>query len=325
MIERFTKFHTKSPEGYVYASYGSAGYLKNVLASVLTLRRYDTVRPVILFCSEEHKELLDKYSLGYLFKSVELLPGENASVPGFKHNIHKFMPFDKNLILDSDIVWCRDPNPLWQSLSPYKFTITGNEKADVFFGGPKGFSVLIDILLRRRERTLKRFGLTYLSRVQAGMIYAADKETATNICDLSKSFFKRQDETHFRSRREEKGREEESCEWSLAMAMAKSKIQVYKWLNGYESPQLDFIESFTEYSPGFEDVMCRYYSDQFVYDLKGLKNHTLQKFLIRILSMFPGKGDHLYVTPYCLHFGWMHQKEVLNTFSETCWRELTEK
>ncbi|MCC5940946.1 MAG: hypothetical protein JJU37_05335 [Balneolaceae bacterium] len=325
MNEHLTNFQTKSPEGYVYASYGSAGYLKNVISSVITLRRYDTKRPVILYCSKEHQKLLDKYSLEYLFKSVEVLSAEHASIPGFKHNIHMFMPFEKNLILDSDIVWCRDPNTLWQSLSPYKFTITGNEKADVFFGGPKGFSVLIDILMRRRERTLKRFGLSYLSRVQAGMIYAADKDETSKICELSKLFFKRQDETHFRSRREEKGREEESCEWSLAMAMASSKIQVYPWLNGYESPQLDFIESFTQYSTGFEDVKCLYYSDQFVYDLKGLKNRTIQKILIRILSMLPGKGDHLYVTPYCLHFGWMHQKEALKSFSESCWRELTEK
>ena len=323
MNENLTKFQTKSPEGYVYSSYGSAGYLKNVIASVITLRRYDTQRPVILYCSEKHKELIEKYSLQYLFKSVELLEPENASIPGFKHNIQKFMPFEKNLILDSDIVWCRNPDPLWQSLSSTKFTITGNEKADVFFGGPKGFSVLIDILLRRRERTLKRFGLSYLSRVQAGMIYAADLEVTEKVCELSKEYFKRQDETHFRSRREEKGREEESCEWSLAMAMVSSKIQVYPWLNGYESPQLDFIESFTEYTQGFENVKCLYYSDQFVYDLKGLKNRTLQKILIGILSMFPGKGDHFYVTPYCLHFGWMHQKEALKTFSENCWRELT--
>lgn len=325
MNDHLTKFNTKSPEGYVYTSYGSIGYLKNVIASVITLRRYDTERPVYLYCTDEHQKVLDKYSLRYLFKDVGTLPDENASIPGFKHNIEKFMPFEKNLLLDSDIVWCRDPNPLWQSLSPYKFTITGNEKADIFFGGPKGISVLLDVFLKRRQRTLKRFGLTYLSRVQAGMIYAADSETVSQICKLSKEYFSMQKKTHFRSRKEEKGREDESCEWSLAMAMASHKIQVFPWLNGFESPQLDFIENFTEYTDGFENVSCLYYSDQFVYDLKGLKNRTIQKILISILSMLPGKGDHFYVTPFCLHFGWMHQKEALNTFSESCWRRLTDE
>lgn len=323
MFENLTKFQVKSSEGYVYASYGPVSYLMNVIASTITLRRYDTERPVYLFCSKEHVEIIDKHSLRCLFKKVETLPDEYASIQGFKHNIQKFTPFEKNLILDSDIVWCKDPNPLWKALSPYRFTITGNQKADIFFGGPKGFKVLIDVFFRRRERTLKRFGLTYLSRVQAGMIYSADFNAAKAVCDQSKEFFHQRNNTHFRSRKEEKGRQDESCEWSLAMAMAKSKLQVFPWLNGYESPQLDFIENFTKYDSEFKEVSCLYYTDQFVYDLKGLKNKSLQKILINILSILPGKGDHFYVTPYCLHFGWMHQKEALNKFSETCWRKLT--
>ena len=106
------------------------------------------------------------------------------------------------------------------------------------------------------------------------------------------------------------------------MAMAKLEVQVIPWLNGYESPQLDFIESYTEYDKDFKKVKCLLFGDQFIYDLKGLKKRWLQKLLIRAFTLIPGKGDYLYVTPYCLHFGWFHQKEPLNDFSERCWQNL---
>ena len=307
-------------EGYVYATYGSLKYLKHVIASVVTLRRYDTNRPVALFCSEKHKRALEERFLDHLFDHIFLLPEEYRSITGFKHNVYRFMPFGKNLYLDSDIIWCREPANLWRAFSAYDFTITGNQVSDLFFGAHKGIGVLKDILLKRRKRTLKRFGLTYLSRVQSGMIYAESEELTRNVCELAKEMLDQKKRTHFRSRKEEKGRSEESCEWSFAMAMSKLKIQVIPWLNGFESPQLDFIDRYTNYDDDFRSVSCLLFSSQFIYDLKGLKNRFLQKFLINLLTFFPGKGDYMYVTPYCLHFGWYHQKEPLDRFSEICWR-----
>ena len=214
---------------------------------------------------------------------------------------------------------------MWKSFSGYSFTITGNQIADLFFGATKGVAILKDYFLGRRAKTLKNFDLTYLSRVQAGMIYTSDDNLAKQVCEQSKMFFDNRKETHFRSRIEEQGRNEESCEWSLAMAMAKLKLQVYPWLNGYESPQLDFIEDYTTYNQDFKEVECLVYSNRFVYDLKALKSKWLQTLLIKLLSLMPGKGDYLYVTPYCLHFGWYHQKEPLDKFSESCWHNLIKK
>lgn len=308
-------------EGYVYSTYGKIKYLKHAVASVKTLRRYDDKRPVALFCSDAHKDLLSEYSID-LFTHIFHLPDEFRSITGFKHNAYRFMPFKNNLLLDSDILWCKNPDNLWEHFYPYEFTITGNQSSDLFFGAPKGFPVLKDIFLRRRKRTLKRFDLTYLSRVQSGLIYAADYKLTKQVCELAKEMLSRRSETHFRSRKEEVGRSEESCEWSFAMAMAKLKIQVIPWLNGYESPQLDFIENYTRYDKDFKDVQCLLFSNKFIYDLKGLKSRFLQKILISTFTSLPGKGDYLYVTPYCLHFGWYHQKKPLDAFSEKCWQNL---
>lgn len=321
MSDKF-KGNKKGAEGYVYNSYGKIKYLKYAVASVSTLRRYDTSRPAAIFCSPAHADYLKSPSLDSVFDHIFILPEENQSITGFKHNICDFMPFGKNIYLDGDIVACRDPNRLWVSFSAYDFTTTGNHSADNFFGGPKGLGIVKDIVLRRRRRTLRRFGLTYLPRIQSGVMYASDYEATKKVCDKAKELLEMKSETHFISRLEEAGRSEESCEWSLAMAMALLEKQVYPWFNCYESVQLDFIDSFTEYDQDFKSVNCLYYTNKFIYNFRGFPIKWIQKSLIRLFTFFPGKGDLLYVTPYFLHFGWYHQKKPFIDLAERIWEEL---
>ncbi|MEX2601420.1 MAG: hypothetical protein WD355_07220 [Balneolaceae bacterium] len=317
-VRRFSK-----EEGYVYNSYGPATYLKHVVASLSTLRRYDKDRPVALVCTDEHRQLLKEYQLTSMFDEILPIREEHASIVGFKHNLHSYMPFRRNLYLDSDIVWCRNPDPLWTSLSIYDFTITGLQVSDNFFGASKSFSVLSDILFQRRSRTLNRFGITQLSRVQSGMIYGADKELTRSICGLAADILSRKGETHFQSRLSEKGRNQESCEWSLAMAMAKKNLQVYPWHQGHESPQLDYLKEYTRHDPDFRKVECTFYCDPFVYSLRGLKSNWIRTRLLWLFSLFPGMGDYIKTTPYCLHFGWVHQKKPFFDFAERNWMRLT--
>ncbi len=56
--------------------------------------------------------------------------------------------------------------------------------------------------------------------------------------------------------------------------------------------------------------------------MRGLKNKNVRKLLVKILSFIPGKGDYLKTTPYCLHFGWYHQKQPFYEFSERTWNAL---
>lgn len=309
-------------EGYIYTTYGHPKYLKHAVASVVSLRRYDQERPVALVCEEKHKKMLEEQNLSGIFDIIHVLSSDRASIVGFKHNIHEFMFFEKNIFLDSDIVWCKDPNGLWQSFKPFPFTITGTQVSDNFFGGPKNVGIIGDIFFRRRQRTLKHFGLTYLSRVQTGLIYAQDYNLTKKVCEFSQKMLDRKKETHFRSRTLEQGRSEESCEWSMAMAMSKLNLPVFPWLQGHTSPQLDYISDLTSHDSSFEYVVCKYYCDQFVYNLRGLKNKWLRKLLTKLLSFIPGKGDYLKTTPYCLHFGWYHQKQPFYEFSERTWNAL---
>lgn len=305
-------------EGYVYPVYGDLRYLKLAVASAVTLRRYDRVRPIALICEEHHEQALREHGVT-VFDRIERIASEHRSIVGFKHHVHAYPLFDRTLFLDTDMVWCRNPDPLWTSLSAHRFTITGSLKADIFFGAPKGILVLRDSLLGRRKRTLRRFGLTYLPRVQSGMIYMRDPDLASLVCQTAGHILDRRVETHFQSRTKESGRTLESCEWSLAMAMSTHNVPVYPWLSGLDSPQLDYISDLTEHDADFEQVRCRFHTDPFIYSLRGLKQAGLRTIITKVMSVLPGKGDFMMVTPYVLHFGWYHQKRPMVAFADRVW------
>jgi len=283
-------------QGYIYVSYGKEKYLRHAVASALTIRRFDKERPIAIACPKAHLEVLEREGLRDIFEVKYELAPEHCSIVGFKHHLEKFLFFEQSIFLDSDIIWCRQPDSLWQTFEGFPFTITGNETADNFFGAPKGVAVLGDILLRKRRRTLRRFGLTYLSRVQSGVIYAQDDALTAEVCTTARQMLSRIDETHFQSRLKESGRTMESCD----------------------------IYNYTEHDEAFEEVKCLYYPNSLVYSLRGLKSGTLQRFLTGLLTFF-GKGDHMYVTPYCLHFGWLHEKHPFLYFAEKIWEETIKK
>lgn len=307
-------------EGYVFHTFGSTRFLQHVVASVATLRRWDDHRPVALFAPAHHREALARSGLDSMFDVLEELPEQHQSVVGFKHNLHRFMPFARNLFVDCDMVWCRDPGPLWRQFAAYPFTATGVERSDFYFGGPKGLGVVIDYLLDRRRRTMRHFGLTYLPRVQAGVIYAQDRETTRQVCEAATGFLNRRAETHFRSRLKE-GRTEETCEWGLAMAMSSLGLSIVPWLQGHRSPQLDYVEGLTEFDDGFHDIKCKYYTDRLVYFMRGFPSRRMRDLLIRAFSRLPGRGDYIIVTPFVLHFGWLRYKDVFERFAERVWLE----
>jgi hypothetical protein len=311
-------------EGYVFHSYGPDRYAKHAVASVHTLRRHDPDRPVALYCPESHRAFLERRRLDATFDRIELLPTEHRSIVGFKHHLHRFKPFDRSLFVDADMVWCRDPDPLWQQFAAFPFTATGLQNADHFFGGPKGLGVLVDVLLQRRRRTLRRFGLTHLPRVQAGMIYAEDSDTTQAICERAAAFLSRADETHFQSRLVE-GRSEETCEWSLAMAMSDLDLHVFPWLQGRNSPQLDYIDALVDHDPTFREVTYRFYTSPFVYSLRGLPNAAIRDALLSLAEHMPRMGEYAEFTPYVLHFGWLHQKAPFHDFADRVFERLTDE
>jgi hypothetical protein len=279
---------------------------------------------VALFCPEHHRALLERRGLDAHFDVLEDLPREHRSIVGFKHHLHRFKAFERSLFVDADIIWCRNPDPLWRQFSAFPFTATGLQNADHFFGGPKGLGVVVDVLLGRRRRTLRRLGLTQLPRVQAGMIYAQDDACTREVDAAAASFLDRVGKTHFRSRLDE-GRSEETCEWSLALAMSKLDLHVFPWLQGRNSPQLDYIDALVTHDRDFEDVTYRFYTSRFVYSLRGIPNQEVLDTLLWLAERMPRMGEYVEFTPYVVHFGWLHQKAPFEAFAERAWARLTDE
>jgi len=312
----------RPPEGYVLASYGPERYLRHAVASATSIRRHDRQRPIALYCTSEHERLLRDAGLESLFEVIHELPQAHRSIVGFKHHLHRFMPFQRNLFADSDIVWCRDPTGLWERLRDFGFTATGIAEADIFFGAAKGPAVIGDVLLRRRARTLKRFGLSNLPRIQSGLMFAQDEDMTRQVCEAAQRFLARRDETHFRSRLSESGRTLESCEWSLAMAMQARDVPILPWRDGPDSPQVDYFRAATEHDADFTRVRYRYFHDRFVHELQSIRNPRIRTGMLRIAAL-AGRGDHLTMTPIALHFGWLHEKEPFETFARRTWEAVT--
>ena len=322
MNQTSEKQYSGQVEGYVYNSYGDLKYLKHVVASVVTLRRYDKNRPVAIVCDQGHQNYIQQYGLESYFDIVETLQPDHRSIVGFKHNTHQYMLFDRNMFLDSDMIWCRNPDRLWKSLDIYDYTVTGNLLADAFFGVYRKSSLLLDLLFNRRKKTLQRFGLTYLSRVQSGIIYASDHETTKRVNQEAQYFLSQTDRTHFKSRKLEKGRNQETCEWSLAMAMSKLDVPIYPWHKGHESSQLDYVSEIVEHDEDFTNISYTYYNDPLVDSLKATPNPTIRKLFRSLLSLLPGRGDYMRVTPYLLHFGFYKEKGPFFSFAERVWDRL---
>ncbi len=311
------------PEGYVFHSYGDEKHTRHAAVSALTIRRFDPERPIAIYCPSNHRAILEQSGAKLLFDVVEDLPEKHRSITGFKLHLDSFLPFERNLILDADMIWCRNPDPLWQQLSAYSFTATGLDRADFFFGGPKGLGVVFDIIADRRRRTMRRFGLTWLPRVQAGMVYSRDTRLAEEVCGKAREYLDRRRETHFRSRLDE-GRTEESCEWSMAMAMSSLDLPIHPWFQSFNSPQLDYITGMVEHDADFRKVSCRYYCDRRVYALRGIPNTRLRSALISLATRVPGRCDYHDVTPFALHFGWYHEKPTFWDFADRAWNGLVQ-
>ena len=311
------------PEGYVLHAYGPERYLHHAVASATALRRHDTRRPIALYCPDEHADRLRHHDLDGLFERVEPLPEAHRSIVGFKHHLDRFMPYARTLFVDSDIVWCRSPDAFWRALAPYPFTSTGDAEADIWFGAAKDATVLADLVLRRRARTLRRLGLARLPRVLTAIVFAQDRETTEAVCASARGFLARRDETHFKSRLDEKGRTLESCEWSLALAMSALGLDVFRWFRGAESPLLDYYPRPVTHDADFEHVSYRVWHDRLVYSVQGLPDARLQRALTAALTKLPGRGGFVDTTPVALHFGTLPFKAPFYAFASRVWAEAT--
>ena len=104
--------------------------------------------------------------------------------------------------------------------------------------------------------------------------------------------------------------------------MSHHKTPIFPWFQGHNSAQLDFIDGLTDYDPDFNNVTVDLYCDPFINSLRGIPNEKIRRRITKILSSWPGKGDLMKVTPFVIHFGWLHQKQPFYNFADRVWAQL---
>jgi hypothetical protein len=111
----------------------------------------------------------------------------------------------------------------------------------------------------------------------------------------------------------------------MAMAMSKLRLQVYPWFMGYNSPQLDYVDTLTTHDPDFKEVHCTFYCTRWIYEIRSFPKPGVRMTLLRSLAALLRRRDHLIVTPFVLHFGSLHQKQPFYDFSERTWEGITQR
>ena len=109
------------------------------------------------------------------------------------------------------------------------------------------------------------------------------------------------------------------------MAMSTMRIPIFPWFQGYDSPQLDFVEGLTDFEPAFRQVVCKLYCDRVVYSLRSLASRPLRDALLTVFTSIPGKGDFMEVTPFMIHFGSLRYKQTFMDFAAWVWNDLVHR
>ena len=142
----------------------------------------------------------------------------------------KYWFFDQQIYLDSDILWCKHPNVLWKAFEPHNICAIGHPKAGGTFGYCYGKEYISNILLFKRKRTLRKFNLKGIPRISAIAIFSKNRDITASACQQARWFFTQKHLTHFNGGKNIRIDNEESCEWSMAMAWAKFHLSVIKFV-----------------------------------------------------------------------------------------------
>jgi len=109
------------------------------------------------------------------------------------------------------------------------------------------------------------------------------------------------------------------------MAVSALDLPVVPWLQGRNSPQLDYIDALVDHDDAFREVTYRFYTSPLTYSLRGIPNEGLRDTLLALAEKMPRMGEYTTFTPYVLHFGWLHQKAPFQAFAERAWAHVAEE
>ncbi len=177
------------PEGLLTIAYGRPKYIRMAQALALSYRRFNPGRPFAVVTDEANAPTLRKY-----FDAVIIAKPEYG--PGVVQKLHAdlYSPFATTLFVDSDCLFYKHPDELWDLYAHGAFSIRGWR---YLTGGTDYEKRTPYEWVENTSQFLKLNQISRLPHFNGGVFYFDRSDTATRLFSISRSLYERRAELGF--------------------------------------------------------------------------------------------------------------------------------
>ena len=182
-------------EGYLLRAIGNDLYFDLTICLAASIRLQMDARPILIFTDNPKHPLLEEYS--YMFDGIiditpykqELVDRYGLTTPAevggiLPRLLTHLSPYNRTIMLDSDIMMIKDTAPLWNISQNYNFTMIG---CDTVY---PGWGEMADCDIQHTSKIIaKDVGQSFpvhLREVHAGITWLDKSETTAKVMSLFK-------------------------------------------------------------------------------------------------------------------------------------------
>ncbi len=167
MSENLHSRDRKPSQGFLTIAYGSAHYKRMAQALLLSYKRFAPSSQFAVVSDEGNSPFLSE------FDEIVEHQADFGSGLAQKLSVDKYSPFDETLFIDSDGLFYKDPEALWQIYRPQGgFGIRGFRYRSLEDGVPG---------LSDPAKTLSTLGISSVPFINSGIIYFRKSEEAERV------------------------------------------------------------------------------------------------------------------------------------------------
>ena len=177
------------PEGLLTLAYGRPKYIRMAQALALSYRRYNPARPFAIITDEANAQTLSTY-----FDAIIIVKPEYG--PGVVQKLYadKYSPFAKTLFVDSDCLFYKHPDELWNLYAHGPFSMRGWR----YLTGDTDYEKRTPYKwVQNTSQFLKLNGISRLAHFNGGVFYFDRSDAAVKVFSISRSVYDRRAELGF--------------------------------------------------------------------------------------------------------------------------------
>jgi hypothetical protein len=217
--------HFAAPEGLLTLSYGGPKYIRMAQALSLSYRRHNSDRPFAIITDQASAHTLRAY-----FDDVIIVKPEYGPSTTQKLYVDLYSPFARTLFVDSDCLFYKHPDELWNLYAHGPFSIRGWRylTGDTDYERRAPYRWVQDT-----SQFLKQNGISRFAHFNGGVFYFDRSETAKRVFVIGRSLYESREEFGFVPFKSAPI----SDEPAMAVAMEKCGIDMDPWdcIHGMET------------------------------------------------------------------------------------------